>query len=72
MKLNIGTEGDTPPFRGCPIGQHSLGVLSSEFVWYMGTKQACDGSKHLVDYQRPVDIAEREFNPQGEVSLNGE
>jgi hypothetical protein len=71
MKMNIGTEDDTPPFKDCPTGQHSLGVLSSEFMWYMGTKQVCDGSEHLMDYQRPLDMTERDFNPQGEVSLNG-
>jgi hypothetical protein len=39
--------------------------------WFMRTQQACDGGKHLVNCQRPMDIAERDFYPQGGISLNG-
>jgi hypothetical protein len=71
MKLNIGTEDETPPFMGCPTGQHSLLYPQHRVPWFMRTKQTCDGSEHLMDYQRPVDIAEREFYPQGGISLDG-
>jgi hypothetical protein len=39
--------------------------------WFMRTQQTCDGGEHLVNCQRPMDIAERDFYPQGGISLDG-